>query len=375
MPPQDKRVFQSGGQGAWSDVPAAMWNDWGWQMRNRITTLSQLEALMPLTAREREGFRATQNRLSFAVTPYFFNLIDLENPDCPLRRQVIPDARENRTSPEETADPVGEEKNSPVPGIVHRYPDRVLFLTTARCACYCRYCTRSRLVSNARGYDFRPQLEAGLRYIAEHGEVRDVLVSGGDFLLLSDEKIDNLLSRLRAIPHVEFVRIGSRVPVFLPQRITPALCEIFKRHGPIWLSLHVNHPKECTRELAEAAERLAFSGVVLGNQSVLLRGINDDESVMRELVHRLLMLRVRPYYLYACDRINGSSHWHVPVDRGVEIIRALRGWTTGYAVPQFVIDAPGGGGKIPINPNYVEEISPDGTVRMKNFLGNEFLYT
>lgn len=375
MLPQGKQEFQSGGKGAWSDVPAAAWDDWTWQMRNRITTLSQLDALMPLTTREREGFRATENRLSFAVTPYFFNLIDRENPNCPLRRQVIPAAEENLTSPEETADPVGEEKNSPVPGIVHRYPDRVLFLTTDRCACYCRYCTRSRLVSNARGYDFRPQLEAGLQYIALHEEVRDVLVSGGDFLLLSDEKIDYVLSRLRAIPHVEFVRIGSRVPVFLPQRVTPSLCEIFKRHGPIWLSLHVNHPKECTRELAEATERLAFSGVVLGNQSVLLRGINDDESVMRKLVHRLLTLRVRPYYLYACDRINGSAHWRVPVDRGVEIIRSLRGWTTGYAVPQFVIDAPGGGGKIPINPNYVEEILPDGTIRMKNYLGNEFLYT
>ena len=343
-------------------------------MQNRITTEEQLEALMPLTAREREGFRAAKNRLAFAVTPHFFNLIDRENPDCPIRRQVVPVAEENIFSADETADPVGEEKSSPVPGIVHRYPDRVLFLTTDRCACYCRYCTRSRLVSNARNYDFRPQLEAGLRYIEEHEEIRDVLISGGDFLLQSDEKIDALLSRLRAVPHLEFLRIGSRVPVFLPQRITPELCEILKRHGPIWLSLHINHPSECTRELAEAAERLAFAGVVLGNQSVLLRGVNDDEFVMRSLVHRLLMMRVRPYYLYACDKINGSAHFRVPVKRGVEIIRSLRGNTSGYAVPQFVIDAPGGGGKIPVNPNYVEEILPDGTVLLKNFRNEEFSY-
>ena len=374
MYPHDNISSWKSGQGLWEHVPARLWNDWRWQMQNRITTAEQLEALMPLTARERDGFRAAKNRLAFAVTPHFFNLIDRENPDCPIRRQIVPVAEENIFSEGETDDPVGEEKSSPVPGLVHRYPDRVLLLSTDRCACYCRYCTRSRLVSNARGYDFHPHLDAGLRYIAEHREIRDVLVSGGDFFLLSDEKIDALLSRLRAIPHVEFLRIGSRVPVFLPQRVTPALCEILKRHGPIWLSLHINHPNECTRELAEAAERLAFAGVVLGNQSVLLRGINDDETVMRSLVHRLLMMRVRPYYLYACDKINGSAHFRVPVMRGIEIIRSLRGRTSGYAIPQFVIDAPGGGGKIPVNPDYVEAFLPDGSVRLKNFLGKEFLY-
>lgn len=375
MFPQDKRESWSGGQGLWSKVPAEQWNNWTWQMRNRITTVSQLEELMTLTPREREGFLSAENRLSFAVTPHFFNLIDRENPLCPIRRQIIPSADENTSSPEESRDPVGEEKNSPVPGIVHRYPDRVLFLATDRCAGYCRYCTRSRLVSNASGYNFRPNLEAGFHYISKHSEIRDVLVSGGDFLLLNDEKIDYILSRLRAIPHVEFLRIGSRVPVFLPQRITPNLCKILKRNGPIWLSLHVNHPKECTQELADAAENLAFSGVVLGSQSVLLRGVNDDESIMRSLVHRLLMIRIRPYYLYACDPIIGSSHFRVPVVRGVEIIRSLRGWTSGYAVPQFVIDAPGGGGKIPINPDYIKEITPDGKIRMRNFLDKEFIYT
>ena len=223
MFPQDKRESWSSGQGLWSNIPAEQWNDWTWQMRNRITTVSQLETLMMLTPREREGFHVAENRLSFAVTPHFFNLIDRENPLCPIRRQIIPTSDESTLSPEESKDPVGEEKNSPVPGIVHRYPDRVLFLATDRCAGYCRYCTRSRLVSNASGYNFRPNLEAGFHYISEHSEIRDVLVSGGDFLLLNDEKIDYILSRLRSIPHVEFLRIGSRVPIFLPQRITPNL--------------------------------------------------------------------------------------------------------------------------------------------------------
>ncbi len=374
MYPQDKYENWAHGQGRWTNVPAADWNDWRWQMRNRIVSAAQLETLMPLTARERDGFAAAKGRLAFAITPHFFNLIDEKNPECPIRIQVVPRAEEREISAGETSDPVGEEKMSPVPGIVHRYPDRVLLLSTDRCACYCRFCTRSRLVSNARGYGFHPQLEAGFRYIAAHEEVRDVLVSGGDFFLLSDDKIDYVLSRLRAIPHVEFVRVGSRVPVFLPQRVTPELCAVLKRHGPVWLSVHVNHPAECSQETAAALERLAFAGVVLGSQSVLLRGVNDDPAVMRSLVHRLLMMRVRPYYLYACDLIGGSAHFRVPVRRGIEIIRSLRGWTTGYAVPQFVIDAPGGGGKVPVNPDYVEEISPSGAVRMKNFRGEDYFY-
>lgn len=364
----------SGDRGIWRDVPDADWNDWRWQMRNRITSVERLAELMTLTERERDGFAAARGRLAFALTPHFFSLIDRENPACPLRLQVIPRAEERIVSPGESADPVGEEKTSPVPGLVHRYPDRVLLISTNVCACYCRYCTRSRLVSGARGNAFQPDLEAAFRYIENHREVRDVLVSGGDFFLLSDKKIDEILSRLRAIPHVEFLRVGSRVPVFLPQRITPELCEILKRNGPVWLSIHVNHPRECSPATAAALERLAFAGVVLGNQSVLLRGVNDDPAVMRALVHKLLTLRVRPYYLYACDKINGSAHFRVPVSRGIEIIRSLRGWTSGYAVPQFVIDAPGGGGKVPVNPDYVEEILPDGSVRMKNFRGDEYFY-
>ncbi|HAZ66358.1 MAG TPA: lysine 2,3-aminomutase [Opitutae bacterium] len=369
----DRREGWNSGQGLWSDVPASDWNDWHWQLRNRITTLAQLESKMVLTPEERAGCLFAPSKLALAITPHFFNLIDRDDPHCPIRRQVIPSIEESHIEAGESTDPVGEEKTSPVPGIVHRYPDRVLFLVTDRCAAYCRYCTRSRLVSNAQAYDFHPELEAGIAYIAAHPEIRDVLLSGGDPLLLSDAKLDQLLSRLRAIPHLEVIRIGSRIPVFLPQRITPELCEVFKRNGPIWLNIHANHPRECTQELAAACDRLALAGVPLGNQSVLLREVNDDPLVLRSLVHRLLQMRVRPYYLYACDLIEGSSHLRVPVERGIELIRSLRGHTTGFAVPQFVIDAPQGGGKIPVNPNYVEAIR-DGQVILRNFEDRVYQY-
>jgi lysine 2,3-aminomutase len=361
------------GQGLWSHVPAADWQDWTWQLKNRLTSLEQLESYLTLTPAERAGCLFAKEKLALAITPYFFNLIDRDDPNCPIRKQVIPRIDESVTSAEEMLDSLGEDAHSPVPGLVHRYPDRVLFLVTDRCASYCRYCTRSRLVSNAQDYNFHPEYEQGLRYIEAHPEVRDVLLSGGDPLLLSDKKLDHLLSRLRAIKHVEFIRIGSRIPVFLPQRITPELCEIFKKHGPIWMSIHVNHPKEATQELKDACERLAFAGVPLGNQSVLLKGVNDDPEVMKALVHRLLRMRVRPYYLYQMDLITGGSHFKVDVRKGLEIIQALRGHTTGYAVPQYVIDAPGGGGKVPVNPAYVEKITDDEVV-FRNFEGREFRY-
>ena len=361
------------GQGLWQHVPESDWRDWSWQLKNRITSAAQLEQLMALTPAEKAGCLFANHKLALAITPYFFNLIDRNDPDCPIRRQVIPRGDEMVVSEEEMLDSLGEDAHSPVPGLVHRYPDRVLFLVTDRCAAYCRYCTRSRLVSNAQDYNFHPEHERALRYIEAHPEVRDVLLSGGDPLLLSDRKLDHLLGRLRAIRHVEFIRIGSRIPVFLPQRITPELCEVFKKHGPVWMSIHVNHPKECTRELKEACERLAFAGVPLGNQSVLLRGVNDDAEVMRALVHRLLRMRVRPYYLYQMDLITGGAHFKVDVRKGIEIIRALRGHTTGYAVPQYVIDAPGGGGKVPINPEYIERITDDEVV-FKNYRGETFRY-
>jgi lysine 2,3-aminomutase len=373
MYPNDKPETWHDGQGLWPEVPAEQWNDWKWQLKNRLTSLAGLEAHMELTAGERAGCLFADKKLALAITPYFFNLVGRDDPDDPIRRQVIPRAGEMELSPGELLDPVGEEGTKPVEGIVHRYPDRVLFLVTDRCAAYCRYCTRSRLVSNAQDYNFHPEFEAGLEYIREHPEVRDVLLSGGDPLLLSDRKLDHLLGELRKIPHVEFVRIGSRIPVFLPQRITPELCDIFRRHGPVWMSIHVNHPAECTVALKEACERLAFAGVPLGNQSVLLRGVNDDTATMKSLIHRLLMMRVRPYYLYQCDLITGSAHLRADPRRGIEIIRALRGHTTGYAVPQFVIDAPGGGGKIPVNPDYVEKVTDEAIV-LRNFQGERYRY-
>lgn len=373
MPYTDKRDHWHSGQGLWSHVPAEQWNDWTWQLKNRVTSLADLERLMELTPDERAGCEYAAHKLALAITPYFFNLIDRNDPDCPVRKQLIPRSGESVVAAEELLDPVGEEHTMPVPGLVHRYPDRVLFLITDRCASYCRYCTRSRLVSNAQDYNFHPEYERGLRYIEEHPEVRDVLLSGGDPLLLSDRKLDHILGRLRAIKHVEFIRIGSRIPVFLPQRVTPELCEVLKKHGPLWMSIHVNHPKECTEDLRAACERLSFAGVPLGNQSVLLRGVNDDAEVMKALVHRLLRMRVRPYYLYQCDLITGSAHFRVDVRKGLEIIRALRGHTTGYAVPQYVIDAPNGGGKVPMNPEYLEKITDDEVV-FRNYEGDRYTY-
>ena len=373
MPYTEDRAVWAEGQGLWQHLPADTWRDWTWQLKNRITTTKQLEQLMELTPDERAGCEHANRKLALAITPYFFNLIDRRDPDCPIRKQVIPRAAEQVISEGEMLDSLGEDEHSPVSGLVHRYPDRVLFLVTDRCAAYCRYCTRSRLVSNAQDYNFHPEYEEGLRYIAAHPEIRDVLLSGGDPLLLSDAKLEHLLSRLRAIPHVEFIRIGSRIPVFLPQRITPELCAILRRHGPVWMSIHVNHPRECTADLRAACERLAFAGVPLGNQSVLLRGINDDVDVMKALVHRLLRMRVRPYYLYQMDLITGGAHFKASVRKGIEIIQALRGHTTGYAVPQFVIDAPGGGGKVPLNPDYVESVDDDAIV-LRNYEGRLYRY-
>ena len=373
MPYIENRDAWFQGQGLWPDTPASDWRDWTWQLKNRIITLEQIERHMVLTPEERAGCLFANLKLPPAITPYFFNLIDRDDPDCPIRKQLIPRVGEMQVSQEEMLDSLGEDEHSPVPGLVHRYPDRVLFLVTDRCAAYCRYCTRSRLVSNAQHYDFHPEYEQALRYIESHPEVRDVLLSGGDPLLLSDKKLEHLISRLRAIKHVEFIRIGSRIPVFLPQRITPTLCDIFKKYGPVWMSIHVNHPKECTQELKDACERLAFAGVPLGNQSVLLKGVNDDPEVMKALVHRLLRMRVRPYYIYQMDLITGGAHFKVDVRKGIEIIKALRGHTTGYAVPQYVIDAPGGGGKVPINPDYLEKITDDEVV-FRNFEGKQFRY-
>ena len=368
------KEFRSAGRGFWSDVPESDWNSWQWQLKNRILSLSQLQKLMPtLTPEEYAGTKLANTKLSLAITPYFFNLIDPADENCPIRRQVVPRIEETRTAPWEMSDPCGEDSHSPVPGLVHRYPDRVLFLVTDRCASYCRYCTRSRLVSNATGYDFHPEFARQIEYVRQHTEIRDVLLSGGDPLLFSDDKLEHLLRELRSIKHVEFLRIGSRIPIFLPQRITPQLCAMLRKYHPLFVSVHSNHPRELTSEVRDALGRLADAGIPLGNQSVLLKHVNDDTTVMRALLHKLLMCRVKPYYVYQCDLISGSAHLRTSVAKGLEIMESLRGHTSGYAVPQYVIDAPGGGGKVPVNPEYVLSRA-GGRVVIRNFEGKIFEY-
>lgn len=365
--------FVSHAPGHWPDVPAEQWNDWRWQLKNRVTSLDQLERMLKLAPEERAGAILAGSKLSLGITPHFFNLIDPEDSGCPIRRQVVPRLEEGTTAPWEMADPCGEDSHMPVPGLVHRYPDRVLFLVTDRCASYCRYCTRSRVVSGAGEQELHTEFEEVFRYLESHTEVRDVLLSGGDALLFSDDKLEKILKRLRAIEHIEFIRIGTRVPIFLPQRITPELCKMLQKYHPLWMSVHVNHPRELTVEVRDALGRLADHGVPLGNQSVLLSGVNDNVDTMRDLIHKLLLCRVRPYYLYQCDLIKGSSHLRSSVAKGVAIIEALRGHTTGYSIPQFVIDAPGGGGKVPVNPGYVLYHDAEKVV-VRNYEGKIFEY-
>ncbi|MGN6555503.1 MAG: KamA family radical SAM protein [Verrucomicrobiota bacterium] len=373
-PSESLKQFHSAGRGFWKNVPDSDWNDWHLQLKHRITTLEQLEKLMPtLTPEELAGTKLANHKLALAITPYFFNLIDPADENCPIRRQMIPRVEETHTADWEMSDPCGEDSHSPVPGLVHRYPDRVLFLVTDRCAAYCRYCTRSRLVSNATGYDFHPEFDRQIEYIRSHPEIRDVRLSGGDPLLFSDEKLEQLLSRLRAIPHVEFLRIGTRIPIFLPQRITPALCAMLKKYHPLFISIHSNHPRELTTEVRDALGRLADAGIPLGNQSVLLRHVNDDVAIMKPHLHKLLMCRVKPYYIYQCDLISGSKHLRASVRKGLEIMEQLRGHTTGYAVPTYVIDAPGGGGKVPVSPEYVLSRNADRVV-IRNYEGKLFEY-
>ncbi len=374
MRPSDlEPAFISHAPGYWPQESMNHWSDAKWQLRNRVDSLTELESRLNLTDIERAGVLLAGHKLAMSITPHFFNLIDRDNPDCPIRRQVIPRIEEGWNAPEELADPCGEDSHMPVPGLVHRYPDRVLFLVTDRCASYCRYCTRSRVVSGVGEQHLETQWEAAFSYLEKTPQVRDVLLSGGDPLLFPDDRLDKILTRLRSIPHIQFVRIGSRIPIFLPQRITPELCAMLKKHHPLFISIHSNHPRELTSEVRDALGRLADAGIPLGNQSVLLRGVNDSVEVQKALVHKLLMCRVRPYYLYQCDLINGSSHLRTSVAEGVSVIEGLRGHTTGYAIPQFVIDGPGGGGKIPINPNYLIDTSP-GRVTLRNYEGHVFEY-
>ena len=356
------------------EVTDQQWNDWHWQVKNRIETVDELKKYIKLTAEEEEGIRESLKTLRMAITPYYLTLIDPENPHCPIRKQAIPTVEELKRSPADLEDPLHEDSDSPVPGLTHRYPDRVLFLITDMCSMYCRHCTRRRFAGQHDCATPEKQIDDCIDYIARTPQVRDVLLSGGDALLVSDEKLEYIISRLRAIPHVEIIRIGSRTPVVLPQRITPELVNMLKKYHPIWLNTHFNHPNEVTPESKQACARLADAGIPLGNQSVLLRGVNDCTHIMKKLVHELVKMRVRPYYIYICDLSLGIGHFRTPVSKGIEIIENLRGHTSGYAVPTFVVDAPGGGGKIPVMPNYVISQAPNRVV-LRNYEGVITTYT
>lgn len=350
------------------------WKSWKWQVRNRIETLEDLKKFIPLTAEEEEGVKTTLATLRMAITPYYLSLIDPADSHDPVRKQAVPTAAEVHRSPWDLLDPLSEDEDSPVPGLTHRYPDRVLFLITDQCSMYCRHCTRRRFAGQTDAPVNKDQIDGCIDYIARTPQVRDVLLSGGDALLMSDERLEDIISRLRAIPHVEIIRIGSRVPVVMPQRITEDLVNMLKKYHPIWLNTHFNHPKEITAESKAACELMANAGIPLGNQSVLLKGVNDCVHVMKDLVQQLVRIRVRPYYIYQCDLSFGLEHFRTSVSKGIEIIEGLRGHTSGYAVPTFVVDAPGGGGKTPVMPNYVISQSPNRVV-LRNYEGVITTYT
>ncbi len=357
----------------WAEVPDEKWDDWRWQLSNRLNSVADLEKVVNLTESEKRALSA-KNLFRVDITPFFACLIDPDSRDCPVRRQVIPTEEEMVPFTSMMEDSLAEDKHSPVPGLVHRYPDRVLMLVTTQCATYCRYCTRSRIVGDASAQFNRKEFDMQIEYLERTPQVRDVLLSGGDPLIVPPKILDYLLGRLRAIPHIEIIRIGSRVPIFLPQRIDDEFCEILAKYHPLWMNIHFNHSKEITPEIARACDKLSRAGIPLGNQSVLLAGVNDSVHIQRKLVHDLVKIRVRPYYLYQCDLVEGAGHFRTPVSKGIEIIEGLRGHTSGYAVPTFVVDAPGGGGKIPVMPNYVVSQAP-GKVVLRNFEGYITAYT
>jgi len=370
---QVRARFPAAPRSVWSAVPDAVWNDWHWQQRERVTTLAQLEGVIRVTDEERRACIETEAQFHMGITPYYAALMDPDDPHCPVRLQSVPTMGELFAAPADLEDPLAEDRDMPVPGITHRYPDRVLFYTTHNCPVYCRHCTRKRKVADPTSAAARKQVEDGLDYIARHPEIRDVVISGGDPLSLSDDRLDDILGRLRAIPHVEIFRLGTRNLVTLPQRITDDLCALLRRHHPVYVNTHFNHPKECTAESFEAARKLADAGCALGNQMVLLKGVNDDPKTVLDLNHKLLLMRIKPYYIYQCDLAKGISHFRTPIESGRKIMRALRGHTSGMAVPQFVVDAPEGGGKIPVNPDYV--VRHQGKMWVfRNYAGKEYTY-
>lgn len=367
------RWFPAAPRGPWSTVPEADWNDWRWQFRHRIKTEDDLERIIRLTEDERRAIREGSEKFRLAITPYYASLMNPDDPMCPIRRQAVPAGGELEIFPDEMEDPLAEERDMRAPGVTHRYPDRVLFYVSPTCAMYCRHCTRKRKVSRTDTAVTDEEIALGIEYIRQHREVRDVVISGGDPLTLDDDRVERIVAALRAIPHVEILRLGTRVPVTLPQRITPDLVERLRKYQPLYINTHFNHPKECTREAYRACALLADAGFPIGNQMVLLRGVNDNPDVVKTLNHRLLMMRVKPYYIYICDMAQGISHFRTPLETGLIILESLRGWTSGLAVPYLVVDAPGGGGKIPLLPEYV--VRREGRrVVLRNFRNQEFVY-
>lgn len=359
----------------YKEVNPLDWEDWHWQLKNRIRTKEELSQIIKLTPEEEKGIDKARGRLSMAITPYWATLIDPEDPNCPIRRQAVPVAMESSVAPHEMTDPCAEDRDSPAPHLVHRYPDRVLLLATDHCAMYCRHCTRRRLVGERESADENSatRFDAAIEYIKSNKKVRDVLISGGDPLTLEDEDLEKIVSKIRDISHVEFLRIGTRVPVTLPQRVTEKLANMLKKYSPIWMSIHFNHPKEITKRCKIACDMLSEAGIPLGSQSVLLKGINDRPYIMKKLVHELLQIRVRPYYIYQCDPVRGTQHFRTPVAAGINIMEKLRGHTSGYAVPTYVIDGPGGGGKIPVGPNYILS-QAKGKYVLRNYKGKIYTY-
>lgn len=360
-------TFESKRAPIFNDVPEEKWNDWRWQLAHRLNSVDDFEKVFRLTDSERKAL-GTSGLFRVDVTPYYVSRINPDDPDDPIRKQIIPTAGEIDVFTGMMEDSLAEDRHSPVPGLVHRYPDRVLMLVTTQCASYCRYCTRARIVGDPNQTFSRSEFDAQIEYLKNTPQVRDVLLSGGDPLTLAPKLLEELLTRLREIPHIEILRIGSRVPVFMPMRVTEELTDMLQRFHPLWLNIHVNHPNEISLELANAADKLTRAGIPLGNQSVLLAGVNDCVHIQRELVHKLVRIRVRPYYLYQCDLVEGAGHFRTPVAKGVEIIEGLRGHTSGYAVPTYVVDAPGGGGKIPVMPNY-HISSSDHKIILRNYEG------
>ena len=356
------------------DVSQEDWNDWRWQLRHAIRDIPTLEKVIVLSEEEKENLSKTLKKFKMAITPYYAALMDKEDKNCPVRMLAVPVLNELFVDPSDLDDPLHEDVDSPVPGLTHRYPDRALLLVTHECSMYCRHCTRRRIVGDSSEKMDNKHLEQAFEYIRNTPQLRDIVISGGDPLILSDEKIDYILTELRKIEHIEIIRIGSRMPVVLPQRITDEFCEMLKKHHPIYVNTHFNHPKEITEEAKIACEKLANSGVNVGNQSVLLKGINDCSNIMKKLVHELLRIRVRPYYIYQCDLSEGISHFRTTISKGIEIIENLRGHTSGLAVPTFVVDAPGGGGKIPVMPTYLISQNEKRVV-LRNYEGVITTYT